>query len=83
MSKRKPVVSYNPDGTVDVTLRFHRLRPSRGRDFRSVLYYEDILENKDLNVYVKIWRRMPRGKIREVMLKYAKDRMIKNSPVII
>jgi hypothetical protein len=83
MAKRKPVVSYNSDGTVDVTLKFNRLRPRRGENFRSVLYHEDILENKDLNVYVKIWRRMPRGKIREVMLRYAKDRMINNSPVII
>jgi hypothetical protein len=83
MPKRKPEVTYNTDGTVNLTLRFYNLRPKKGRNFRSVEYHDAVLKNSDLNAYVKIWRRMPRARIRKVMVEYAKNRMIQNSPVII
>jgi len=83
MPKAKPDVSYREDETLDITLRFYRLRPKKGRNFRSVEYHDAVLKNGDLNIYVKVWRRMPRARIRKVMVEYAKNRMIQNSPVII
>jgi len=42
-----------------------------------------VLKADDMNAYVKLWRRMPRDRIRKVMVQYAKNRMLQNSPVII
>jgi len=83
MPKHKPEITYNSDGTVNVVLKFYRLKPHRGRAFRSVSYHDAVMKSDDMNAYVKIWRRMPRERIRKVMVQYAKNRMIQNSPVII
>jgi hypothetical protein len=83
MRKKKPEVTYNKDGTVNLTLRFYNLKPRRGKGFRSVNYHDAVLKSGNINVYVKVWSRMPRARIRKVMVEYAKNRMIQNSPIII
>lgn len=83
MPKHRPEVTYNSDGTVNVVLKFYRLRPTRGRALRSVSYHDMVLKSDDMNAYVKLWRRMPRDRIRKVMVQYAKNRMLQESPVII
>jgi len=78
-----PEVFYRKDGTADVAFRLNRLRPRRGKSFRSIVYHDAVVGGKDMKVYVKIWRKVPRSKVNKVMLQYAKDRMVNNSPVIL
>lgn len=81
--KKDVLVSYKEDGTVDAEILLNGLTPSRGKGYRSVLYFEGAVKAAGMKGYVKLWRPVTKTKRKEILFQFHKNMVASKSPKII